>query len=98
MKNYHWPGNVRELENVLEKAVLLTDESVIASGNILPLLSDKKIKEEAIESEPDIANSKNLESKEVVGSKARLSPKPENIKSEKKCNYRSISIYRMEYE
>jgi Nif-specific regulatory protein len=42
MKNYHWPGNVRELENILERAVLLTDENVITSGNILPLLTKKK--------------------------------------------------------
>ena len=26
---YHWPGNVRELENVIERAVVLTRESVI---------------------------------------------------------------------
>ena len=44
MKNYHWPGNVRELENILERAVLLTDENVITSGNILPLLAQKKEK------------------------------------------------------
>lgn len=27
--NYHWPGNIRELRNVLERAVLLTDDGVI---------------------------------------------------------------------
>ena len=42
MKNYHWPGNVRELENILERAVLLADENVITSGNILPLFAQKK--------------------------------------------------------
>jgi len=48
MKNYHWPGNVRELENILERAILLTDENVITSGNILPLLSNKKEKQESL--------------------------------------------------
>jgi DNA-binding NtrC family response regulator len=29
LQAYHWPGNVRELENVIERAVVLTSESVI---------------------------------------------------------------------
>ncbi len=29
LMSYHWPGNVRELENVIERAVLLTQDSVI---------------------------------------------------------------------
>jgi DNA-binding NtrC family response regulator len=29
MENYEWPGNVREMENVIERAVALTDGSVI---------------------------------------------------------------------
>jgi transcriptional regulator with PAS, ATPase and Fis domain len=28
MRNYHWPGNVRELRNVVERAVLLAQDSV----------------------------------------------------------------------
>ena len=32
---YHWPGNVRELENVIERAVLLSDDEVI-HGYMLP--------------------------------------------------------------
>ena len=26
---YEWPGNVRELENVLERALILTDKNII---------------------------------------------------------------------
>ena len=26
---YHWPGNIRELENAIERAVLMTDDSII---------------------------------------------------------------------
>ncbi len=29
MKNYHWPGNLRELENVIERALVLTDSNEI---------------------------------------------------------------------
>ncbi|MCP4387318.1 MAG: sigma-54-dependent Fis family transcriptional regulator, partial [Gammaproteobacteria bacterium] len=25
LQNYHWPGNVRELENIIERAVILTE-------------------------------------------------------------------------
>ncbi len=29
LQTYHWPGNIRELRNVLERAVLLTDQNVL---------------------------------------------------------------------
>jgi Nif-specific regulatory protein len=32
---YHWPGNVRELENVIERAVLVSDSNVL-HGHDLP--------------------------------------------------------------
>ena len=32
---YSWPGNVRELENVIERAVVLTDNCIIESGDLL---------------------------------------------------------------
>jgi DNA-binding NtrC family response regulator len=68
MKNYHWPGNVRELENILERAVLLTDENVITSGNILPLLTKKKekiIQEKESESKLE-AQTENQSEKETL--------------------------------
>ncbi|GAB6173947.1 hypothetical protein JCM15765_34250 [Paradesulfitobacterium aromaticivorans] len=33
--SYNWPGNVRELENVLERAINLTEGSVITAENLL---------------------------------------------------------------
>ena len=36
--SYHWPGNVRELENVIERAVILSDDNVIHGYNLPPAL------------------------------------------------------------
>ena len=36
MENYPWPGNVRELENVIERAVALTDSSSITCEDLPP--------------------------------------------------------------
>ncbi len=38
LMSYHWPGNVRELENVIERSVILSDDSVIHGYNLPPSL------------------------------------------------------------
>ena len=35
---YHWPGNVRELQNVIERAVLVSDGQVIHLHHLPPTL------------------------------------------------------------
>jgi transcriptional regulator with GAF, ATPase, and Fis domain len=34
--NYHWPGNIRELENIIERAVILSEGGRIKLGNWIP--------------------------------------------------------------
>ena len=39
---YHWPGNVRELENIIERAVLLSEDQVIHGHHLPPSLQMHK--------------------------------------------------------
>jgi two-component system response regulator AtoC len=39
LRDYDWPGNVRELHNVLERAVLLSDDGVIDGAQLAVLLA-----------------------------------------------------------
>jgi DNA-binding NtrC family response regulator len=34
MQDYHWPGNVREMENVIERAVILSDDTRIVAAEL----------------------------------------------------------------
>ena len=45
---YHWPGNVRELGNVIERAVVLAEETILVSENF-PLDLDDGSKKEKVE-------------------------------------------------
>ena len=42
LMSYHWPGNVRELENCIERAVLVSADSVIHSHHLPPSLQTAK--------------------------------------------------------
>ncbi|MPN29788.1 Transcriptional regulatory protein TyrR [bioreactor metagenome] len=39
MSEYNWPGNIRELENLLERLVIIGQDSIITSGQIHQILS-----------------------------------------------------------
>ncbi|WP_299671769.1 sigma-54 dependent transcriptional regulator [uncultured Polaribacter sp.] len=41
MENYHWPGNIREIEHIVERAVIITDNTVIEISDLH--FSTKKI-------------------------------------------------------
>ncbi|PLY00992.1 MAG: DNA-binding response regulator [Desulfuromonas sp.] len=36
MENYDWPGNVREMENIIERAIALTDSDIITCADLPP--------------------------------------------------------------
>jgi len=38
LMSYHWPGNVRELENIIERATILSEDSVIHGYDLPPSL------------------------------------------------------------
>ena len=48
---FHWPGNVRQLKNVIERAVILCEKTVISLKD-LPLLGEIREIDEMIESIP----------------------------------------------
>lgn len=59
LNKYHWPGNVRELQHAIERAVIMTDATVLNPGDIF--LPDREIKEQGI-----IFENYNLEQAEKI--------------------------------
>jgi two-component system response regulator AtoC len=49
LMNHHWPGNVRELENVIERAMILADETVLKPDNLPPELQTQANAPQGIE-------------------------------------------------
>jgi len=43
LMQHHWPGNVRELENVIQRAVILAEKSIILPENLPNMFGSKKM-------------------------------------------------------
>jgi len=71
LQNYNWRGNVRELENIIERAVLLSDGQTITVSNLLMNpASINKIGSKKAESEPVTDDS--VASSEPAGDEMKL--------------------------
>ena len=56
LMTYSWPGNVRELENVIERAVLMSDQEIRAEHLGIYVRLDLAAIEESIKTLPEIAS------------------------------------------
>jgi formate hydrogenlyase transcriptional activator len=43
LKSYHWPGNIRELQNLIERAVILSNDGVLPNPLPAPEIGDRSI-------------------------------------------------------
>ncbi|WP_166958825.1 sigma 54-interacting transcriptional regulator [Mangrovimonas sp. CR14] len=50
--SYQWPGNVRELQNLMERAVIISQEGQVNLSSIIPSIGQNEIKSEAIPDNP----------------------------------------------
>jgi len=65
LKNYEWPGNVRELKNVIERAVLLSNNSTLSPEHLL-LGTETGIKNSGYDEEVDQSIS-TIEKQHITG-------------------------------
>jgi DNA-binding NtrC family response regulator len=49
MKKYFWPGNIRELQHAVERAVILSEDKIIESAELLINLNALKPKQDALQ-------------------------------------------------
>ncbi len=62
LKSYTWPGNVRELHNILERAIILSNEHELR----LPPLDLGRTMEATVMEEPDVLSLKELEKDAII--------------------------------
>jgi DNA-binding NtrC family response regulator len=88
LQKYHWPGNVRELQHAIERAIIMTDATVLNPTDIF--LPDREIKEQGI-----IFENYNLEEAEKMLIRKAISKYGGNLsKAAKELGLTRTSLYR----
>jgi transcriptional regulator with GAF, ATPase, and Fis domain len=54
MRQYHWPGNIRELQNIIERAAVLTQDSVIRLENLPVIFAELALHGPATDDDSEI--------------------------------------------
>lgn len=88
LQKYHWPGNVRELQHAIERAIIMTDSTVLNPTDIF--LPDREIKEQGI-----IFENYNLEQAEKMLIRKAIGKHGGNVsKAAKELGLTRTSLYR----
>lgn len=97
LRSYHWPGNIRELENVIERIVILNNDSSIKAENLPIEIYDarKKVKGSVIYFPEEGINLEEVE-KELIIKALNMSGQNQSRAAQLLGITRSALIYRMQ--
>ena len=92
MMDYHWPGNIRELENILERALLLSEGSIIHSEHII--IDNQTLK---FEEENKISLQKSLKRATKEFEKTLIMKTLERVEGDKKKAMETLDIGKTQF-
>lgn len=97
LKAYHWPGNIRELQNVIERIVILSSDSIIRYSDIpVEIINEKKSAKDPIIYFPEEGiNLENVE-KQLILKALKLCQQNQSKAAQLLGITRSALIYRMQ--
>lgn len=97
LRSYYWPGNIRELENVIERIVILNNDSYIKADNLPVEISEirKKVKGSIIYFPEEGINLEEVE-KELIIKALNMSGQNQSRAAQLLGITRSALIYRMQ--
>lgn len=93
LSKYPYPGNIRELENIVEHAIVLSENGIIRLEDL-----PENVQEEAREKQyalPNIKEESKVESVEAIGFSNNILPKKETVKDDS-ASSEIISLEEME--